>query len=153
MVGVLIDLWETSICFRRADGRSVRHFNAIAVDRIDGNRERMTMVRLRRFGGLCDVINALWLNVWRGKKHLDIEFLNSLRQELSPISLFLLQYTRHGDVDNDEYDGSLLSDRIVIYSTRRNNDTGAIWRERGGGRVEEEDGGGGREPPGGVVVE
>jgi len=75
MVGVLIDLWETSICFRRADGGSVRHFNAIAVDRIDGNRERMTMVRLRWFGGLCDVINALWLNVWRGKKNLDIEFL------------------------------------------------------------------------------
>jgi hypothetical protein len=59
MVGVLIDLWVSSICFRRADGGSSRHFDAIAVDRIDGNRaddDGSAAIAC----GLCDVINALW---------------------------------------------------------------------------------------------
>ena len=56
---MLIDLWVSSICFRRADGGISRHSDAIAVDRIDGNRaddDGSAAIAC----GLCDVINALW---------------------------------------------------------------------------------------------
>ena len=75
MVGVLINLWVSSICFRRADGGSSRHFDAIAVDRIDGNRADddssaaietavMAAARCCGWGQLCypsEIINSLIL--------------------------------------------------------------------------------------------